>query len=133
MPIFLFTDIEGSTALWEKHRPVMLGVLQKHDAILQAALDQFNGRLIKHTGDGIFAVFPQSITALDCALAIQQQFGLADWGEIGELKIRIGLDGRSLEREGTDYFTDGKDYFGPLINQTARVMDAGWGGVGRLC
>ena len=128
MPVFLFTDIEGSTALWEKHRPVMLGVLQQHDAILQAALDQFNGHLIKHTGDGIFAVFPQSLTALECALAIQQKFGTADWGEIGELKIRIGLDGRSVEHEGTDYFTDGKDYFGPLINQTARIMDAGWGG-----
>ncbi len=128
MPVFLFTDIEGSTALWEKYRPVMLGVLQQHDAILQSALDQFNGRLIKHTGDGIFAVFPKSVTALDCALAIQQQFGAVDWGEIGELKIRIGLDGCSVEREGTDYFTDGQDYFGPLINQTARVMDAGWGG-----
>ena len=59
---------------------------------------------------------------------MQRQFGTADWGEIGELKIRIGLDGRSGEREGIDYFTDGADYFGPLINQTARIMDAGWGG-----
>ena len=128
MPVFLFTDIEGSTALWEKHRPVMLGILQRHDQILTEALDRYNGRLVKHTGDGIFAVFTESVTALECALSIQKVFGSADWGEIGELKIRIGLDGRPTERAGSDYFTDGKDYFGPLINQTARIMDSGWGG-----
>jgi predicted ATPase/class 3 adenylate cyclase len=128
MPIFLFTDIEGSTRLWQQHRPVMLDMLRQHDAIVQTQLARFNGRLLKHTGDGIFALFADGAPALECALAIQQQIGQADWGDLGQLRIRMGLDGRAADRENLDYFRDGDDYFGPLINTAARIMDAAWGG-----
>jgi len=57
MPVFLFTDIEGSTELWEKHPQAMDEVLARHDAILQRIVAQFGGRVVKHTGDGLFAVF----------------------------------------------------------------------------
>lgn len=120
MPVFLFTDIEGSTRLWESHRDLMEGVLQRHDALIQQALDAYGGRLVKHLGDGTFCVFDGG-DPLGCVLAIQQAFVAEPWPEAtGPIRIRAGLHlGETQMRDG--------DYFGPTINRTARVMDAGWG------
>lgn len=120
MPIFLFTDIEGSTEKWEKFKQKMGEVLARHDAILSENISQYGGKIIKHTGDGIFAIFEDG-NALECALEIQKDFENEDWGEIGDLKIRMGLHAGSAERRGNDYF-------GPVVNRTARVMASGWGG-----
>ena len=57
MLIFLFTDIEGSTRLWEKYTQEMGGVIARHDAILQEQIGAFGGRITKHTGDGVTAAF----------------------------------------------------------------------------
>lgn len=120
MPIFLFTDIEGSTEKWEKFKQKMGEVLARHDAILSENISRYGGKIIKHTGDGIFAIFEDG-NALECALEIQKDFENEDWGEIGDLKIRMGLHAGSAERRGDDYF-------GPVVNRTARVMASGWGG-----
>lgn len=127
MIIFVFTDIEGSTRLWEKHRHKMMTALQQHDAILKATIAEFGGYIVEHTGDGVFAVF-EGGQPLEAILAIQSQFAGADWGEIGELRIRIGLDGRRPDKHGIDYFPRGNGYFGPAVNQAMRIMSVGWGG-----
>lgn len=120
MPIFFITDIEKSTEKWEKHRKEMGKVLARHDEILKEQIEKYEGKVIKHTGDGVFAVFEQG-TPLHCALEIQRQFAREDWGVIGELRIRIGLHAGDAEKRGSDYF-------GSVVNRTARITAAGWSG-----
>ncbi|MGC9025381.1 MAG: adenylate/guanylate cyclase domain-containing protein, partial [Chloroflexia bacterium] len=112
MPVFLFTDIENSTRLWEKYPTLMGAVLARHDAILRREIERYGGRIIKHTGDGVFAVFERG-RPLHCALEVQKALAQEDWGEVRELRIRIALHaGEALCR--------GEDYFGPTVNRTAR-------------
>ncbi|MCJ7549254.1 MAG: tetratricopeptide repeat protein, partial [Anaerolineae bacterium] len=127
MPVFLFTDIQGSTPLWERHREAMLAALLRHNEILEEQIARHEGRILELRGDGVKAVF-EGNNPLPCVLAIQQQFGRQDWGVVGEVRIRIGLHGVSHEREGQDYFLKGDQYYGPALHHAARIMDAGHGG-----
>jgi predicted ATPase/Tfp pilus assembly protein PilF len=120
MSIFLFTDIEGSTKKWEERPDEMKQCLAKHDRILNETIAKHSGQVIKHTGDGVFAVFDEGKPLL-CALKIQEQFADEDWGSFKELRIRIGLHAGLAEKRG-------KDYFGSVVNRTARVMSVAWGG-----
>jgi len=120
MVVFLLTDIEKSTEKWEKHRTEMGDVLARHDAILKEVIEDHDGKVVKHTGDGIFAVFEEG-APLHCAVEIQKRFAREDWGNIDELRIRIGLHAGEAERRGNDYF-------GSAVNRTARIMAAAWGG-----
>lgn len=120
MPVFLFTDIENSTRLWEEYKKAMGNVLSRHDAILQEHIEKYGGKTLKHTGDGIFAVFENG-EPLQCVLEIQKQVSGEDWGVIGELRIRMALHTGGAEKRG-------QDYFGPAVNRTARLLAAGWGG-----
>jgi adenylate cyclase len=126
MPVFFFTDIEGSTRLWEEHTDEMGAVIARHDAILQEQVSASGGRITKHTGDGITAAFEHG-EPLSCALETQLSFGREDWGAIGELRIRIGLNAGTAEWIAGPEPHAG-DYFGPPVNATARVMAAAWGG-----
>lgn len=116
----MLTDIEKSTEKWEKHQKQMGKILFRHDAIIREEIDRHYGRMIKHTGDGVFAVFEEG-KPLHCAIAIQRRFAAEDWGEIGELRIRIALHAGQAEKRGSDYF-------GTVINRTARLMETAWGG-----
>ena len=69
---FLFTDIEGSTQLWEQHPEAMKAALAKHDAILKGAIEANHGQIIKTTGDGAHAVFPAAIDAIRGAIEAQR-------------------------------------------------------------
>jgi predicted ATPase/class 3 adenylate cyclase/Tfp pilus assembly protein PilF len=126
-PIFLFTDIEGSTPLWEKYRETMLAALLQHNAILEQQIPKHGGRILELRGDGVKAVF-EGVDPLPCVLDIQREFGRANWGQLGELKIRIGLHGVPSDLAGHDYFVKDGKYFGPVLNQAARIMDASHGG-----
>jgi class 3 adenylate cyclase/predicted ATPase len=126
MPVFAFTDIEGSTGLWEKHQGAMGPIIAKHYAILEDCVAAHGGRIIKKTGDGIFALFPDESPdrpspGLSAALAMQQRFQAEHWPVIGELRVRMGFHcGEAEEMAG--------DYYGPTANRTARFMSLGWGG-----
>ena len=120
MYIFLLTDIEKSTEKWEKYRVQMGYILVQHDAILKEVIEDHDGKVVKHTGDGIFAVFEEG-APLHCAIEIQKRFAREDWGVIGDLRIRIGLHAGEAEKRGDDYF-------GSAVNRTARIMAAAWGG-----
>jgi predicted ATPase/class 3 adenylate cyclase len=118
--IFLFTDIEGSTQLWEEHRLAMTRALMRHDALLTEQITQHGGQIIKHTGDGVFAIF-ETGQPLECVLRIQQAFAQIDWSPLPPMRIRIALNAGEAERRGDDYF-------GPVINRAARMLPVGWGG-----
>ena len=120
MPIFMFTDIEGSTRLWEKRPKAMGQVLARHDAILQKRIEEYGGSVIKHMGDGVFAVFEEG-EPVRCALEIQKQLRKEEWGAIAVLRVRIALHAGDAEKRGGDYF-------GSVVNRTWRTMSAGRGG-----
>jgi class 3 adenylate cyclase len=74
---FHITDIEGSTALWERDRAAMAAAVQRHLALLQAAIETHGGVLFKTTGDAVQAAFPTAPAA--CAAA-QRTLRSEDWG-----------------------------------------------------
>jgi class 3 adenylate cyclase len=70
---FLFTDIEGSTQLWEKHPEEMKKALAEHDRVLREAISSHRGITIKTTGDGFHAVFEKAIDAIQAAIQAQSE------------------------------------------------------------
>ena len=58
---FLFTDLEGSTRLWEEHPEAMHAALARHDGILRGAVEAQGGQVVKGRGDGLHAVFEESV------------------------------------------------------------------------
>jgi predicted ATPase/class 3 adenylate cyclase len=119
---FLFTDIEGSTKLWEKSPRGMQVALIRHDAVLWEAIEGHGGFVFKTVGDAFCAAFPTALGALEAALAAQRGLFSEAWGaEIGTLRARMALHtGATHERDG--------DYFGPPVNRVARLLSAGHGG-----
>ncbi len=118
---FLFTDIEGSTRLWEEQATAMGEALAQHDHLLRVAVDGNGGSVIKTTGDGLLAVFDDPINAVGAALAAQRALRDATWGETGPLRVRMAFHAGAAEtRDG--------DYFGPALNRVARILSIGHGG-----
>src|SRR5262245_34406119 len=76
---FLFTDIEGSTRLWEEHPQAMSAGLARHDTMLVDAVESGGGHVVKTTGDGLFAVFGRAESAVAAALAAQRLLVGAAW------------------------------------------------------
>jgi predicted ATPase/class 3 adenylate cyclase len=117
---FLFTDVEGSTRLWEQFPDGMKGALERHDTILRAAIDASGGRIVKTTGDGMMAVFERAADAATAGLTAQRALATEPWSSVA-LRVRMGLHAGQAEQRGGDFF-------GPTVNRTARTMAAGHGG-----
>jgi predicted ATPase/class 3 adenylate cyclase/tetratricopeptide (TPR) repeat protein len=118
---FLFSDLEGSTRMWEEHPEAMKGALARHDQILRDAVEGHGGQVVKSTGDGLHAVFGRPEDAV--AAAVEAQLGLdaERWFETGPLRVRMGLHtGTAEARAG--------DYFGPALNRAARLAASAHGG-----
>ena len=118
---FLFTDIVGSTKLWEQNPATMRSALARHDILLRDAIETNGGYVFKTVGDAFCAAFPAAPQALAAALASQVALAAEPWETSAPLQVRMGLHtGSAEEREG--------DYFGPPLNRAARLMAAGHGG-----
>jgi len=118
---FMFTDLEGSTQLWEQFPELMQPALERHDALLRTAVESSNGQVVKTTGDGLMAFFPSALDGVNACLKAQHSLKDELWGETGPLKVRMGLHvGEALPRGG--------DYFGPTVNRAARLMSVAHGG-----
>ncbi len=118
---FLFTDIAGSSRRWEDDRRAMAAGLARHDELLRAAVADHGGRVFKHTGDGMCAVFAGPGPALRAAVAGQRRLRSEPWETAEPLAVRMAVHvGTAEEREG--------DYFGPTLNRIARLLDLGHGG-----
>ena len=118
---FLFTDVEGSTALWQAHPQAMHEAMAAHDAIVRAAIARHGGRVVKGTGDGFHAAFDR---ADDAVLAmLDAQLALADPAATAGMTLHV----RSGVHAGECWARDA-DYYGPEVNRAARLMQAAHGG-----
>lgn len=70
VPTFLFSDIEGSTRLWEAFPSAMNGAISRYDELLHGTVEQNGGEVFKHTGDGMAAVFPDSCSAINASVLV---------------------------------------------------------------
>jgi predicted ATPase/class 3 adenylate cyclase len=118
---FLFTDIEGSTRLWETEPVRMAPALARHDALCRGIVAAHGGRLVKMTGDGMLATFDDPSLAV--AAALELQLGVRAIAADAGLALRM----RSGLHAGVSQARDG-DYFGPAVNRAARIMSAAHGG-----
>ena len=119
---FLFTDIEGSTKLWESYPQATGEALAQHDKLLQSSIKYHGGHVFKSTGDGFCAAFSTAANALEAALDSQYSLHKEKWPEpIEEIKVRMA------NHSGTADTRDG-DYFGPPLNRVARMESVAHGG-----
>jgi predicted ATPase/class 3 adenylate cyclase len=129
---FLFTDIEGSTALWEQYPDAMQAALARHDALLRRGIEGSRGHIVKTTGDGVFAVFGAATDALAACLTVQRVLqdpaatlanaepAASDRPPPVTLRVRMGLHTGVAELRDADYF-------GAALNRAARIMSAAHG------
>ena len=118
---FLFSDIEGSTRLWEDHPDLMSVALARHDGLARIVLEQHGGFLFKLTGDGFCAAFPTPAQALEAAIATQIALLDEPWPHPIVMRVRMAL------HTGAAEFRD-HDYFGQTLNRVSRLMAAANGG-----
>ncbi len=118
---FLFTDIEGSTRIWEREPEAMKADLARHDHLLTTIIEDHRGHLFKHSGDGVLAVFETPSQAMEAAAAAQIAMVNEPWKTGSELRARMAVHtGEAEERNG--------DFFGSAVNRAARLLDAAHGG-----
>src|SRR5215218_4417888 len=120
---FFFTDIEGSTRLWESDPRAMRTAVTRHDTLLSDAIRAYHGFLYKHIGDAIQAAFSSASDALAAAVAAQRALAEGPWPGPGPLRVRMALHiGEAAPDAGGDYHQV------PALNRLARLLAAGHGG-----
>ncbi len=141
----VFTDIQGSTQLWERCTSGMRAALEIHDRILRTLLLSSSGYEVKTQGDSFMVAFPTVVDAVRWCLDVQEVLLAAPWPEEllaqpeaaevrGEggllfrgLRVRMGVHVGEPELR-VDSRTGQADYVGRMVNVSARVADAGHGG-----
>src|SRR5262245_23835455 len=109
---FLFTDIEGSTQLWESYPDQARAALARHDRIIEEMVARHEGSLVRPRGEGDsrFAVFSRATSAVAAAAAVQQALYAETWPTPTPLLVRMALHtGETDLREG--------DYYGRAVNR----------------
>jgi class 3 adenylate cyclase len=143
---FVFTDVQSSTSLWENAPDDMDLSLTQHDNILRRLLKKFRGYEVKTEGDAFMVTFFSPLDAILWCLAVQKALFEAQWtdgisamkGALREstpdgkpvfngIRIRMGIHTGETECKRNPT-TRRMDYYGPVVNRSARVSDAGHGG-----
>ena len=118
---FLFTDIEGSTGLWERNPDDMAVALARHDALLRDAIQRNEGVVFSTAGDAFCAAFATAGAALAAACGGTRALTHEPWPSSARIAVRMAL------HTGVAEIRDG-DYFGQALNRVARLLAAGHGG-----
>ncbi|MFN8592073.1 MAG: tetratricopeptide repeat protein [Thermomicrobiales bacterium] len=119
---FLFTDIEGSTRLWERDATAMWRTIARHNAILGEAIRRHDGHHFKTIGDAYQAAFADPAAAVAAAVDAQRALAAEAWPETGIIRVRMALH-QGAARPGRD-----GDYLAPSLNRLARLLSTGYGG-----
>jgi predicted ATPase/class 3 adenylate cyclase len=118
---FLFSDVEGSTRLWDAHGEDMRRALAVHDKVVRGAFESAGGFVFATGGDGFGAAFSRASDAISASLAAQRGLAGQDWPGNVSLRVRMGVHtGEAEERGG--------DYFGAEVSRAARLMAIAHGG-----
>ena len=96
---FLFTDVEGSTKLWERSPEAMRRALARHDEILRRVTEEREGYVFKTIGDAFCCAYPTALAALEAALEAQRALFAEEWGFEGGVRVRMGLHTGQRRRE----------------------------------
>ncbi len=119
---FLFTDIVGSTRLWEKHPNHMGAALARHDTILRGAAESHGGYVFKTVGDAFCVAVPDAAGCNPVGDRSATRTGSGRMaGNRGTLKVRMGIHTGAAEFRGGDYF-------GGTLNRVSRIESAAHGG-----
>jgi predicted ATPase/class 3 adenylate cyclase len=110
---FLFTDMEGSTRLWEVSPNEMQSALKRHDEIVVKQIAAFNGAIILERGEGdsVFAVFARASEAVAAACEIQREMRRELWPEQVPMRVRMAIHTGEADA----------DYRSPHVNRAARI------------
>jgi predicted ATPase/class 3 adenylate cyclase len=118
---FLFTDVVGSTELWESAPEAMAEAIARHDGLLHGAVDAHDGYVFATGGDGLAAAFARAGDAVQAAVDAQAALFDERWPPGVSISVRIGLhSGEADEREN--------GFFGAAVNRAARIMSVARGG-----
>ena len=121
---FLLSDVEDSTAMWERAPGGMAVAIERHYALLDAAIAAHGGvRPVEQgEGDSVVGAFARASDAVVAAVDAQRRFGREPWPEDLDFRVRIAIHtGEGLLRgEGS--------YAGPALNRCARIRATGHGG-----
>ncbi len=118
---FLFTDIEGSSRLWDEFPDSMLDTIDRHNALLVEIVAAEGGRVVANTGDGVVAVFDAAGPAVDAGIMAQRAIHTTVWNGPDVLRVRMGVHtGSVVERPG--------DYQGWALNVASRLHSLAHGG-----
>src|SRR5690349_15350443 len=120
---FLFTDIEGSTRIWQEEPEAMFSAQARHDAIVREAIESNNGYIFQIVGDSFTAAFHTASNGLQAAVAAQRGLQTEEWGETTAIKVRMGLHTGAAEID-----SDGKYQGYTTVASAQRVMSVAQGG-----
>ena len=146
----VFTDIQGSTSLWEALEDRMHSELEKHNKVIRAEIHAWNGYEVKTQGDSFMVAFNDVTKAVCFCMQVQLRLMGCKWDPL--LHDLPDAKRRTTRKNGKDIFiwnglrvrmglhvgspicqidvTSGRmDYFGPVVNQSARVQGIALGGM----
>jgi predicted ATPase/class 3 adenylate cyclase/uncharacterized protein HemY len=119
---FLFTDIEGSTRLWDRDPEGMRAALAAHDRLIRAAIETQGGVIFKTIGDAFCAAFAVAKDAVNAAIEAQQSLSQNCPRVHGDsIRVRMAIHSGTAEQQ------DG-DYIGSTLNRIARIIGIANGG-----
>jgi class 3 adenylate cyclase/Tfp pilus assembly protein PilF len=141
----VFTDVRGSTSLWDQHPEEMRAALRLHNELVRGTVTEFGGQEVKTEGDSFMIVFQSAFRAVLWCLAVQERLMDLAWPEkllshpvaqvervsgrtlYRGLRLRMGVHVGRPERR-PDPVTGRMDYFGPMVNRAARIVQSAQGG-----
>ena len=128
----VFTDIQGSTALWKMSAGDMNDAMEIHNEVIRDVCIEFEGYEVKTIGDSFMVSFPCPVAAVNFGLHVQTRFQKRKWPaglnlpESG-LVIRIGVNyGPTIAEQNP--VTGRVDYRGSTVNLASRVEGKAKGG-----
>ena len=110
---FLFTDVEGSTRLWEEFPDAMQAALASHDATVRSVIEEHGGYVFSTAGDAFSAAFWTPGDALAAAVEAQRLVAGLPFAGV-ELRVRMGLHHAPLGRRRPARQQELRDYGPPL-------------------
>jgi predicted ATPase/class 3 adenylate cyclase len=114
----LLTDIYRSSHLSEAFPAEFAAALSRHNDVVERAIADAGGRVLKGLGDGYIALFNDAPGAAAAAVAVQGSFGDETFPDGTPLRLRVVAHGGALREVSTD---SGTDFYGPALNRAARI------------